>query len=288
MRVRIRRGVARAYRLTCRAPGSEAIVEVRPGLTVRQFVLDWSRSGPAEAGGFLARLPEVVDLEGKSVLAVGRGAGDLGVEVARRYARRVVAIDKVPERMNLTVARLQDEGASLPVDIRPYTRGLTNLGDERFDVVLAADAFRRSAADPPGRHAASLLEAMVGRLVDGALLAIRWASPWKSPYGGFIDSKLPWAHLVFPESVIFEEFRRVRPGSDVRAFTETMTVAEFRQLMKDTGLECLHFDTNLSDRPAAGIVRALGRIPGLEEYLTLNVYGVWRRARRPDAASSWP
>jgi hypothetical protein len=284
MRVRIRRGVARAYRLTCRAPGSEEIVEVRPGLTVRQFVLDWSRSGPAEARGFLDRLPEFVDLEAKSVLAVGRGAGDLGVEVARRYARRVVAVDKVPERMNLTVARLQDEGASLPVDIRPYTSGLTNLGDERFDLVLAADAFRRSAADRPGCHVAALLDAMVRCLVDGGLLAIRWTSPWKSPYGGFIDSRLPWAHLVFRESVIFEEFRRVRPGSDVRAFTERMTLAQFRQLMEATRLECLHFATNLSDHPAAGVVRALGDLPGLEEYLTLNVYGVWRRATPPDGA----
>src|SRR5215207_7076904 len=220
MRVRIRRGVARAYRLTCRAPGSEEIVEVRPGLTVRQFVLDWSRSGPAEARGFLDRLPEFIDLDAKSVLTVGLGAGDLGVEVARRHARRVVAVDKVPERMKLTVARLQDERTKLPVEIRPYAGGLTNVGDERFDVVLAADALRRSAADPPGRHIASLLEAMVGRLVDGGLLAIKWASPWKSPYGGFIDSRMSWAHLVFPESVIFDEFRRVRPGSDVRAFTQ--------------------------------------------------------------------
>jgi hypothetical protein len=65
-------------------------------------------------------------------------------------------------------------------------------------------------------------------------------------------------------------------------------LAQFRHLMKDTGLECLHFDTNLSDHPAAGVVRALGRIPGLEEYVTLNVYGVWRRATRPDGAPSWP
>jgi SAM-dependent methyltransferase len=284
MRARIRRGVAHAYRLTCRPPGSEEIVEVRPGLTVRQFVLDWSRSGPAEARGFLDRLPEVVELEAKSVLAVGRGAGDLGVEVARRYARRVVAVDKVPERMNLTVARLQDEGASLPVDIRPYAGDLTNLGGERFDVVLAVDALRRSAADPPGGHVGALVDEMARRLVDGGLLAIRWASPWKSPYGGFIDSKLPWAHLVFPESVIFEEFRRVRPGNDARGFTETMTLTQFRHLMDDTGLECLHFASNVSDHPAASLVRALGRIPGLEEYLTLNVYGVWRRATPPDGA----
>ena len=38
------------------------------------------------------------------------------------------------------------------------------------------------------------------------VFAVAFGPPWKAPYGGGVDSKLPWAHLVFPERVIFEEF----------------------------------------------------------------------------------
>src|ERR671924_1749453 len=98
MRPRLRRAVARAYRLTTRPPGSEEPVEVKPGVSVPQFVLEWSRSGLGEARKFLERLPAHVELEGQSVLALGRGAGDLGIEVARRGARRVLVLDMTSRR----------------------------------------------------------------------------------------------------------------------------------------------------------------------------------------------
>jgi hypothetical protein len=276
MRPRLRRAAVFAYRVSCRPPGSEEVVEVEPGVTVRRFVLEWSRSGPAYARAFLDRVPEV-RLAGRSVLALGRGAADLGVEAGRRQARRVVAVEKVPERLELTATRLREEGDDLPVELWHYTGGLDDLGEQRFDVVLAMDALWRALVDPPGWHVGMLLEDIAEHLETGGLLAIRWGPAWKSPYGGKTDSRLPWDHLLLPEDLIFEEFRRVRPGNELRSFPDKLTMAEFRRRMDGLGLEPVRFDTNASGRKAARVVRALGRLPGLEEYLTQNVHGVWRR-----------
>jgi hypothetical protein len=47
--------------------------------------------------------------------------------------------------------------------------------------------------------------------------------------------------------------------------------------MSESGLECLSLRTNVSESRAIKAMRALALIPPLEEYLTENVYGVWRR-----------
>jgi hypothetical protein len=110
---------------------------------------------------------------------------------------------------------------------------------------------------------------------------VGFSPPWKAPYGGGGDTRLPWAHLLFPESLIFEEYRRVRSGNRARRFEDIgfnkITVARFRQAMSESGLECLSLRTNVSESRAIKAMRALALIPPLEEYLTENVYGVWRR-----------
>jgi predicted RNA methylase len=282
MRPRIRKAVARAYRLTTRppAPGADEPVEVEPGFTVPRFVLEWSRSGPEDARVFLARLPTVVELEGRSVLALGRGAADLGVEVAGRRPRRVIAIDMVTDRMRLAQVRLA-EGARLPVEFRPFRGSFAELGDTRFDVVLAMEPFRRYGAERSSRHVEELVTEMSSHVPGRGLLAVGFSPPWKAPHGGGGDSRLPWAHLLFPESVIFEEYRRVRSGNRARRFEDVgfnrITLARFRQAMSESGLECLSLRTNVSESRAVKAMRALALIPPLEEYFTENVYGVWLR-----------
>ncbi len=124
---------------------------------------------------------------------------------------------------------------------------------------------------------------MAERLVDGGLLAIGFGPLWKAPYGGHIDVRVPWVHLVFPEEVIFDEFRRTRPpGYTARTFEEgtgvnRMTLARFRAVMEASGLEQRRLDTNVGTSRAFKGMRAIQRVPGLREYGTQNAYGIWRR-----------
>jgi predicted nicotinamide N-methyase len=276
------RALARAYRLTTRPPDPSAdeAVEVRPGVTAPRFVLEWSQSGLEEARALLAHFPTFVEPEAKSVLAIGRGAGDLGLEVAHRGARRVVAVDMALRRMRLSAIKLEERGP-LPVEIKPFTGTLSGLGDERFDLAIAADAFRSYGASPSSRHLEVLIDELARRLEHGGLLALRFGPPWKAPFGGDGDSRLPWAHLLFPETVIFDEFRRVRRGSEARSFEDIginrVSLARFRQAMRESDLECLYFASNVGKSRAVAALRMLSRIKPLEEYFTQNVYGVWRR-----------
>jgi hypothetical protein len=283
MRPRLEAALAWTYRLTSRAPGSDSLVEIERGVTVRRFVLEWSRFGPEHARTLLRRFPERLALTGRSVLALGRGAGDLGIEVARQGARSVVAMEMADDRLKLSRARLAEERDELPIELRPYRGSLGELGADRFDVVLAADAFRRYGADPSSRHLEELVAEVTAHLVeDGGLFAVAFGPAWKAPYGGGIDSRLPWVHLVLPETVIFAEFRRARPGNRARRFEDIginrITVARFRRAMRDSGLECVFYATNVGDSRALALVRVATRLPGLEEHLTQNVYGVWRRS----------
>jgi predicted nicotinamide N-methyase len=281
MRPLVRKAVPRAYRLTTRPPDPEELVEVREGLTLPRFVVEWSRLGPETARVFLARLPAVAEVDGRSVIVVGRGAADLGIEVARRGARAVTAIEMAPGRDQLSRIRLEEERVTLPVEIRLFGGTRAELEGEPGDVILAADAFRSYGAARSNRDLEQRVEVLSGRLVDGGLLAIGFGPPWRSPRGGGLDSRLPWAHLIFPESVIFDEFRRARAQSTAETFEDIginrITLSRFRRAMEASGLECVSVETNVGDSRAIRAMRALSRVPGLEEFLTQNLYGVWAR-----------
>jgi predicted nicotinamide N-methyase len=283
MKPRTREAIARLYRRTARPvrPGADDLVEVKPGVTVPRFVFNWARAAEGEASMHLERMPAPVALEGQSVLTIGRGGADVGVEAARRGARRVVAVEMAGPRLEMTAVRLEDEGETLPVELKRFEGSLAGLGDERFDVILAFEAFRRYGAPRASRHMEELVGEMANRLDGGGKLAVTFSPPWKAPFGGGKGSRLPWAHLLFPEDVVIAEYNRLRGTGDARSFDDLgfnrITVARFRRAMQASGLERLAFRTNVGDNPAVAVVRVLSRIPGVGEYVTQNLYGVWRR-----------
>ena len=286
MGARLRSARAQIYRMTLRAPssGADDLVEVEPGLEVPRFVLEWARFGADEARAFFDRLPVPVELEGQSVLALGRGAGDLGLEVLDRGARAVVALEMAGARADLAIARRDRErggGDSSPIEIRRHRGDPGQLPDGPFDVALATRAFRRYGVDPSSPHLERTIQGLFQGLKAGGLLGIEFGPFWKAPYGGAIDSRLPWAHLIFPEEVIFAEYRRVRTGSGAQAFADLginkITLARFRRAMSDSGFQPLRVEVNIGDSRSIKAVRALSHVRVLEEYLAQNLYGVWRR-----------
>jgi len=286
MRRGIRNLVAGAYRSTVRAPDPRADepVELAPGLSVPRFVAEWSRSGPEEARTFLERLPYPVESEGRHVLALGRGAGDLGLEVAYRGARSVVALEAAGARADIAIANRDRErrrGASLPVEIHRHRGDPREFPEGPFDVVLATRAFRRYGVDPASQHLEASIEGLFQRLKTGGLLGVEWGPFWKAPYGGAIDSRLPWAHLIFPEDVILTEYRRVRVSNEARTFADIginrITVDRFSRAIVESGFQPLRIESNIGSSRSMRAARALSRVRPIAEYLAQNLYGVWRR-----------
>ena len=282
-RPRARAAVAAAYRAVSRPPLPEERVEVAPGVSFAGYLVHYAEAGAGEAAAFFDRMPSWLDVRGKSVLDVGCGLGGLCVEAARRGARKVLGVDVGRPGIEYARWSLSQRSDRLPVEFRPYGGDPDELGGERFDVVLSKDSFERYKLPPsvPDLHA--MAERMADRLEPDGLLAVRLGPLWRAPYGGHLDSWLPWAHLLFPEEVIFERYRRARlPGKTARTFEEGVcvnrtTLSRFRAVMDATRLERLHFATDVGDGRAIRAMRALSRLPGAEELFAQNAYGIWRR-----------
>jgi SAM-dependent methyltransferase len=238
-------------------------------------------------GRFFARLGPLVDVEGRSLLDVGCGRGATSIEVARRGAERVVGVDLeiAPQARALIAA---DPELSSRIELVETSGALAELGPQTFDVVLSKDSFEHYA-DPE-----SFIFTIAGFVAPGGLLAIGFGPLWRSPTGGHIDymTRVPWAHLLFPEDVIMDERRRFRPAEEARSFEEIrgglnrMTLGRFEAIMRSSGLECVSLETNVSDNPVVRAMKVVAKLPQFRELFTTNVYGVWRKS--PAETSSGP
>jgi SAM-dependent methyltransferase len=243
----------------------------------------------ASSQRFFARFSEALDVHGKSVLDVGCGLGETCVEAALRGATRVVGLDirqSVIDRARDILAQTQPR--LLPHITFMCTDGsLRELGAQDFDVVLSKDSFEHYAE--PERS----LAAMAGFVKPGGVVAIGFSPLWRSPWGGHIDymTRLPWAHLLFPEPVIMAERRRFRPEEHAARFEDVsgglnkMTLARFLRIVGASGMQVSYLATNVSSNPAVRILKAVSRIPALRELMTISVYTVLRPVSPPAAVA---
>ena len=238
---------------------------------------EYFRERLAEAAAFFSRFGERFDLNGKTVLDVGCGYGSSCFYMALNGAKRVVGVDTDEHRLAFAKAKLGSEYASLGDAVEFRTAGAGD-GDERFDVVLSQNSFQHYG-DPE-----AVFERMTASLKPDGVMLIGFGPLWKSPYGGPIEfmTRLPWAHLMFPERVIMRERRRFRPDEEAETFSEIrggmnkMTLRRFLGIVRDAGLRFERLRTNAGGGPRMRAFGALRWIPFLREYFTVNVYGIVR------------
>lgn len=228
---------------------------------------------------FIRRYDGHLDFAGKTILDVGSGLGSPALLMARRGAARVVGVDIVPRNIEFAKRKLASEFTDVAdkVEFR-LIRDFADLKDEKFDLVISKDSFEHYA-DPE-----NFLPAMLRHLAENGTIAIGFGPLWKSPYGGHIKymTRLPWAHLFFSESVVLRERERFFPDQRVRSYGEIvgglnqMTLARFESIIAANHLECTYFRANASRHPAAPLFTLASRLPFAREYLTFNLYGLWR------------
>ncbi|MEA2423557.1 MAG: hypothetical protein QOF55_2656 [Thermoleophilaceae bacterium] len=237
----------------------------------------WEENMAADAR-FLSRLPRDLSFEGRSVLDYGTGTGQTPIIAAQRGARRALGVDL--QGVDFARAQLGERYPEL-ADRVEYRQigGAGELGEERFDLVFSKNTMEH-VSDPDGYVAD-----MAGLLAPGGRLVIGFNPLWKSPYGAHIHfmTKVPWAHLMFPEELVLRERRRYRPEEnpsryeEIRGGLNRMTLARFREVMAGAELEPTYFEVNRNDRPVAKVLDAFSRVPGLREYFAFSVHSVWRR-----------
>jgi SAM-dependent methyltransferase len=237
---------------------------------------DYLASSRAQDERFFARLPPL-ELEGRSALDYGCGMGNTSIWLAQHGANRVLGVDIQEVDVARSISERDHPELSGVVEFRQIANA-GEITDERFDVVLSKNTFEH-VADPDGYVAD-----MRSLLAPGGRLVIGFSPFWKSPYGGHLDfmTKLPWSHLLFPESVILRERKRYRPEEDPTCFEEVrggmnrMTPARFDSIMSRAGLEPVYYEINRNDRPVAKALNVFSRLPGVGEYFTFSVHSIWQ------------
>jgi SAM-dependent methyltransferase len=261
---------SRLFHLICTEP--------EPHELPTDYAETYAAAAHAQDERFFSRLPEL-QLDGRSVLDYGCGMGQTCIEMARRGARRVLGVDIQTVEEGQRQLELAHPELSGSVELRQISRA-QDIGEERFDLVLSKNTFEH-VADPDG-----YVRDMAALLADGGSLVIGFSPLWKSPYGGHLDfmTKVPWAHLLFPEQVILRERKRYRPDEDPARFEDVlgglnrMTLARFEGIMRRAELESTYFEINRNDRRIARLLDSFRRIPGLEEYFSFSVHSIWRHS----------
>ncbi len=242
---------------------------------------DWYEQS---AQRFLGRLEGHADFRGKTVLDIGCGFGEMAAILARDGAARVVGIDiNVPAGADAALVERYGDEALQRVELVETAGDLHELGDEQFDVVLSKESMEHYP-DPE-----TFVPLIASRVRPGGILVIGFGPLWKAFDGGHIRymTKVPWAHLIFPENVIMAERRRFRPEENATRFSEIrgglnkITLRRFEAIISSTGFEPVFVKYNAGDHPAVAAMDKLAKIPPLREYFTRNVYGVWAKPVAP-------
>jgi SAM-dependent methyltransferase len=239
------------------------------------------QKGLAEAEEFFSvRFGGTAEFKGKTVLDVGCGYGSTSIYMSLNGARKVIGVDIDENRISFARSLLikDFEYLSNIVEFRHVDQIFNDLNHEKFDIVLSKDSFEHYA-DP-----ANIIVKMKKKLEKKGIMVIGFGPLWKTPYGGHIQfmTKVPWAHLIFPESVIMAERKRFRPQEDAQSFEQIvgglnkMTLNRFLNLIRKNCLEFEYLKVNLSSTRLMFLFNILRRIPLCQEYFTQNVYSILR------------
>lgn len=239
---------------------------------------NYFREGFVDTQRYQQRFDGHLQVAGRSVLDVGCGYGSSCFEFARQGARRVLGIDIDPK----FIAFARDQLAREPelqgrLEFRHVEAEGADLG-ERFDVAISKDSFEH-IADPE-----AYLEELKGYVGPGGEIAIGFGPLWRSPYGAhqLAMSRLPWAHLLFPEPVVMREWQRIGFPGGARTYAEIagglnkMTLTRFERVLEDPELERVFFASNQTRARSGRLLKALARLPGARELCTFNVYALCR------------
>ncbi|MGA9771351.1 MAG: class I SAM-dependent methyltransferase [Blastocatellia bacterium] len=174
------------------------------------------------------------ELEGRTVIDFGCGAGAEAIEIAERGAAKVIGIDIRETMLNEARQAAREAGVS---DRCLFVSGT----DEKADVVLSIDSFEHFD-DPAG--ILSLMERLVK---DDGVAIIEFGPPWYHPLGGHLFSVFPWAHLIFTEKTLIRwrsDFKvdGARRFSEVEGGLNQMTISRFKRLVSQSGFEFASFE----------------------------------------------
>ncbi len=219
-------------------------------------------------------------------LEVGCCMGDMSLALALRGCKRVTAIDKDPDYIEMAkrcARKMQLEGkvAFEAMNVHDVPE------DWEYDIVISHETLE---------HVERPRDCL--RLIDGALkqgrgarIVLGFGPLFHSPFGGhvsgFFKIRIPWIAVLFSEAALMRLRQEFRPTfddaesfEDMREGLNRMKYSEFLRYVKELGWITERLVVNPQLKRWPGLWRLsnlLTRLPLARDYFAVSVYAIYRR-----------
>ncbi len=239
---------------------------------------DYFRRRLKKAADYCARFPGGIDFKDKTVLDIGCGHGALSIRAARQGAASVTGIDLVPKLVDFARTVVDAEFPDMAGRMDFRVARIEDLDDTRYDIIMS-QATLEHVSDP-----ALCLAHARQRLKKGGRFYLGFGPLYRAPYGDHrllripLQKIFPWAHCLGGPQRMIRQYNRRFPGEPVNDLQDLglngLSYKAYEEIIRNCGLTVRSYQVNSHPHPAVKVINILRRIPGLREYLSINVYTV--------------
>ena len=218
------------------------------------------------------------DLQGKRVLEIGCGYGELSLYIARAGAAKIIGLDLDAERIDVANQQLKDcvdsNGTENKVEF--YCCDPRDLpSSAMFDVVVSRDTLEHI------QNVEGVVDDIVRRLPPCGRLYIGAGPLYRSPYGGHgrMHMWIPWGHLILPDRfVLYWANRYRREEKKAKSIMELglnkISVVECARIFNREDLISIRWMINHGDNFISRVFKKLSKVNFVREYFAHDIYTV--------------
>ena len=244
---------------------------------IKKGDLDYFTHGEIENEKFWRRLGGRPNLEDKSILDFGCGHGSLCIDIVKSGAKFVSGIDLNDKLLDFANTNLHHNYNQFKSKIEFKNKDLLNdKFEQEFDLIVTKDTFEHAENLPEILDKFHLLLKKNGRAYVGF-------GPLYNSYNGDhgrTQLKLPWMHVILPESYIINRYN-IKNKDQINRIEDLglskYSFNEYKEIFKNSKFETVFFVTNQSDHPVSGIFNFLSKFKFLKEYFTYNIYCILKK-----------
>ncbi|MEH2066528.1 MAG: methyltransferase domain-containing protein [Nostoc sp.] len=225
------------------------------------------------------------DFSGKVVLEIGCGHGALSIDAAISGAQQVIALDLISDRITFARRIVAERFPNIANKIEFHQLDIDNMTtlDGKVDVIISKDTFEHIMGID------RVLLSIRRLLKEGGLLITGFSPLYYSPFGDHglhaigQPIKLPWAHLIIGDVRVVAAYNKHHPGVECYSVYELglnkLKRREFLQAFEQAGFAIVSETVNALQGASKlmPLLRLLNKVPGLEDYTTVNMYVIARK-----------
>jgi SAM-dependent methyltransferase len=225
---------------------------------------------------FCKRFPGGIDFTEKSVLDVGCGHGSLSLYAALNGAKSVCGIDIDERRIEIAKNRLAREFSQYSSLVNFVWEDVRDLKIGDFDIILSQAAFEH-ILEPK-----DVLASMSEKLSPGGKIYIGFGPLWNAPWGDHhrtevpFQTVFPWAHLMFSEPWIVKKLNKKYPEQPISSIAELglnrYSLKQYMEMFASVDLNLRFCKVNHTENAFRHLLNILRHLPGLKEYLSVNLF----------------